>query len=303
MKEDSWRIKNVQVEGLLGLHNLYWELHQKVNILGGPNGSGKSTLLHALAILLQGGSLEASASAELLLHCDTLFESISAELDSGAILTIEGREEYSRNIGLGSFAKHILYINSADQAIASISKLVEKLNPAGRPAATTLDLAIEQALNTRNQLFAQRMSIAMHEDNEEEIGRLRKLFGRFEKAVKFFMSDYTILDTSTLMFAPVCNKATKINYFQLSTGEKQLLYLLLTVCNTLGESTILLLDEADMGMHIDWKQNLLRELLNLNPNMQVIAATHSPSLIDGWYDNVKEISQLYVSSVSSKRAE
>ena len=95
------------------------------------------------------------------------------------------------------------------------------------------------------------------------------------------------------MFSPTGNKDIEIKYFRLSTGEKQLLYLLLTVCNTLGESTILLLDEADMGMHIDWKKILIRELVNLNPNMQIIAATHSPSLIEGWYENVKEISQLY----------
>lgn len=326
MNENFWRIKNIQVKGLLGLHTLYWELHQKVNILGGPNGSGKTTLLHAIAMLLQGAKKDESGKEDIKIHCEALFDSLAAELYSGAYLEIEravkatkeevdtaemgdSRRKYKKvietisikgmskipeNAGKDQFANHIIYINSADQALDSISKLLENSSKIGRPAITTLDLLLEQALNTRNQLFAQRMSIAMHEENEVELLNLRKLFGRFEKAVKSFMPQYSILDTSTLLFSPINNKDIEINYFRLSTGEKQLLYILLTVCNTLGESTILLLDEADLGMHIDWKKNLIRELVNLNPNMQVIAATHSPSLIEGWYENVKEISQLYL---------
>ena len=313
------------MKGLLGLHDLYWDLYQKVNILGGPNGSGKTTLLHAIAMLLQGAPKDESKKEEVTIHCEALFDSLSAELYSGAYLEIEravkatkedveeaelgeshskrrkvietisikGTSKIPKEVRADQFAKHIIYINSADQAISSISKLMESSGKIGRPAITTLDLLLEQALNVRNQLFAQRMSIALHEENELELLNLRKLFGRFEKAVKSFMPQYSILDTSTLLFSPASNKESEINYFRLSTGEKQLLYLLLTVCNTLGESTILLLDEADMGMHIDWKKILLRELVNINPNMQIVAATHSPSLIEGWYENVKEISQLY----------
>ena len=210
--------------------------------------------------------------------------------------SINGKTLLPQEVDPALLAKHIIYINSFEQTINTISKLVEKSDTGNRPAKTILDLMLEQALNTRNQLFAQRMSRAMQNGEEIEISNLRKLFGRFESAVKEFMPEYVILDTSTLLFAPVNNPETKINYLHLSTGEKQLLYLLLTVCNTLGESTILLLDEADMGMHIDWKKILLRELLNINPNMQIIAATHSPSLIDGWYANVREISQLYTTA-------
>ena len=117
------------------------------------------------------------------------------------------------------------------------------------------------------------------------------------------MPEYTLKDTSTLTFTRNDDKETDIMYFRLSTGEKQLLYILLTVCNTMGEATILLLDEADTGLHIDWKKILLREILAINPNMQVIAATHSPSLIDGWYDNVREVSQLYVDSTQLRSDE
>jgi hypothetical protein len=323
MNTNPWSIKSVRVEGLLGSHDIHWSLHPKVNILGGRNGSGKSTILHALAIALDGIPQDDESDEEVTKHCKALFKSLTAELESGISLKIERdvstrkepiedvelfgnsarklkrvtqtisiqgtssvpKDELSRHI-----AKHVIYINSADTTIRSISKLLEKSHNVGHPAVTALDLLLERALSTRNQLFAQRL---MHEGNEDELLNQRKLFARFETAVRYFMQDYQIMDTSTLLFAPKHDKNIKISYDRLSTGEKQLLYILLTVCNTLGESTILLLDEADMGMHIDWKKNLLRELLNINPNMQILAATHSPSLIEGWYDDVREVSQLY----------
>lgn len=324
MYENSWRIKKIDVKGLLGRHNLDWNLHKKVNILGGRNGSGKSTLLRAIAILLKSSLNFEGDRKRVNFHCEALYDSLSAELYSGACLRLErapsitnneneekltdsfkkfdrvtetitkGRAAIAGLPDIDMFAKNVIYINSADQAISSISGLIEKFGKINRPGVTTLDLLLKNALDKRNQLYTQRMlSITTLPGMEERIFKLNDLFQRFENAVKAFMPQYIISDSSTLTFAPRKNEKQKIKYFQLSTGEKQLLYILLTVANTLGESTILLLDEADMGMHIDWKKILLRRLLDINPNMQILAATHSPSLIEGWYENVKEISQLY----------
>ena len=56
------------------------------------------------------------------------------------------------------------------------------------------------------------------------------------------------------------------------------------------------MDEPDLALHITWKKILIRELRKVNPNMQIILATHAPSVIEGWYDRVKEVSQLTVES-------
>ncbi|MBD5243525.1 MAG: ATP-binding protein [Bacteroides sp.] len=326
MNTNPWKIKSISIDGLLGQHNLFWELNPTVNIIGGPNGSGKSTILHALAVLLQGPPSNDSDTEEVGSHCEALFKSLSVKLKSGGKLrisrtvdlakeTIENADQYDsgnnpekvttvisydrnrivpENLEDSQYACYNIYINSADVTLRKINGLAEQSRKTNRPALTTLDLMLEKTLNIRNQLFAQRLSIAMKENDDNELRKLLNLFGRFEKSVKNFMTGYTILDTAKLIFAPESNDEQKISYYHLSTGEKQLLYLLLTVTNTLEESTILLLDEADLGMHLDWKKKLLRELLTINPNMQIIAATHSPSLIEGWYDNVRDISQLII---------
>lgn len=103
-------------------------------------------------------------------------------------------------------------------------------------------------------------------------------------------------DTDRLTeFANVCRKYNLsprgIRY--MSPGEQQEFLIYLTVFNIYEKPTLLLLDNMDSQMHIDRKQVLLRNLLDMNPNLQIIATTHSPSLIsDSWFENTKEISQL-----------
>lgn len=323
MPTDKWRIKDLRVDRLLGRQDVIWHVHPKVNILGGPNGSGKSTILHAVAMLLHNISADAEESS---IHCEALFQSLVIEFYSGGAVSLKRdsestEEKYSTSDTKGiqrvtekirervsfktgiSFPEgthlfespcHVVYIHSSDQTLKHVTQLIEKTGMRDRPALTVLDMLLEQALNERNQLFAQRLTVAMQNGDEDKVKNLRELFGRFDEAVIKFMPDYKLVDASALKFVHRDKPEEIIRYYRLSTGEKQLLYLLLTVSNTLEESTILLLDEADTGMHVDWKKILLKELLNINPDMQVIAATHSPSLINGWYDNTREISQLYV---------
>ena len=71
----------------------------------------------------------------------------------------------------------------------------------------------------------------------------------------------------------------------LSSGEKQLLIILLTVLLERGEEFILMLDEPEISMHISWQYKLIDMILQLNPNVQIILTTHSPMIFaDGWGD-------------------
>lgn len=324
MDTNDSKLRSVSIDGLLNSHDIRWNLDSTVNILGGRNGSGKSTILHALAIVLQGAVQKQGAANQTRVHSQALFKSINVELTSGNIIKChrevssneqelpEGLPNTESGKGTGKYTvetvsleveckintklpEHIIYINTAERPLSDIVMMLQKSAIANLPSLSALDLQLEQAINERNRLFAQRLSNAMSRQDKDDINKLQDLFGRVEKSLEvFFDREYTILDISSLKFAPNNGSGDEIPYYRLSTGEKQLLYLLLAVSNTLEESTLLLLDEAETGMHIDWKEILLRELMKINPNMQILAATHSPSLIEGWMGNVKEVSQLYV---------
>ena len=90
-------------------------------------------------------------------------------------------------------------------------------------------------------------------------------------------------DSTKLIFLK--DNAISIYPKELSSGEKQLLIILLTVLLERGEESILMLDEPEISMHISWQYKLIDMILQLNPNVQIILTTHSPMIFsDGWGD-------------------
>ncbi|WP_297069692.1 AAA family ATPase [uncultured Duncaniella sp.] len=83
------------------------------------------------------------------------------------------------------------------------------------------------------------------------------------------------------------------SYKDLSAGEKQLLLILLTVFMQEEREAILIMDEPEISLHVDWQRRLLDVVTQLNPNCQVIVSTHSPAMIlNGWQSAVDNISAM-----------
>lgn len=81
----------------------------------------------------------------------------------------------------------------------------------------------------------------------------------------------------------------------LSSGEKQMLTILMTVLLEDGDYTVLLMDEPEVSLHLEWQQVLIATIQQLNPNAQIILTTHSPAIImNGWMDKVTEVSDITV---------
>ena len=80
-------------------------------------------------------------------------------------------------------------------------------------------------------------------------------------------------------------RGTIIPLEQLSSGEKQILIILLKVFLLDERPSIILMDEPELSMDIDWQFELLDILVTLNSNAQFILTTHSPSIFgNGWGD-------------------
>ena len=83
--------------------------------------------------------------------------------------------------------------------------------------------------------------------------------------------------------------------YQLSSGEKQMLAILLTVLVEDDLSYVLFMDEPEVSLHIEWQKRLIDLCLELNPNVQIILTTHSPAVVmNGWTDAVTEVSDITV---------
>lgn len=73
---------------------------------------------------------------------------------------------------------------------------------------------------------------------------------------------------------------------RLSSGEKNnfiLYYELIFKCN---QGSLNLIDEPEISLHISWQQEFIRQLIDICKinNMQAIVATHSPNIVNDYYD-------------------
>ena len=83
--------------------------------------------------------------------------------------------------------------------------------------------------------------------------------------------------------------------YQLSSGEKQLLVILLTVLLEEEKPYVLLMDEPEISLHVEWQQKLVDNIRMLNPHAQIILTTHSPAVImNGWLDAVTDVADIVV---------
>lgn len=73
----------------------------------------------------------------------------------------------------------------------------------------------------------------------------------------------------------------------LSSGEKQIILILLRVFLLEEKEAFVLLDEPENSLDISWQFELINILVKLNPNAQYFITTHSPSIFgDGWGDKI-----------------
>ena len=68
-----------------------------------------------------------------------------------------------------------------------------------------------------------------------------------------------------------------IGLASLSSGEKHVLWIFIEAL--LAEGNTLLIDEPEMSLHLDWEKSLISDIQQLNPNVQLILATHSVEIM------------------------
>ena len=114
---------------------------------------------------------------------------------------------------------------------------------------------------------------------------VNSFFGETKKSIDIDKTKNTIIF--------VTKNGETLQLSDLSAGEKQLLYLLLTVFLMDEKPSILLLDEPELSLHITWQEKLLDALRKLNPACQIIMTTHSPSIfVNGWRDHLVFVDNL-----------
>lgn len=262
-------ISRIEIDQLWsGRKHIVWSLDRKVNILSGVNGMGKSTILNKVS-----KALLASRNA-------------ISDLPEGVTVNV-----------MPADATHVRFdiVRSFDRPLIN-SELASKLD---FNLATELDL---QLFNLQRRYLdyqvnlGNRIITALQTGDTATATQLSVVKARFQDMIDRLFADTgkTIVRTENeIRFSQIGETLTP---YQLSSGEKQMLVILLTVLVEDQQPYVLFMDEPEVSLHIDWQQQLIDLITQLNPNVQIILTTHSPALImNGWIDCVTEVSDIEVS--------
>lgn len=129
---------------------------------------------------------------------------------------------------------------------------------------------------------------------EDKINEIYKIIVNFRLILSSLFNDtnkeFDLDENNSLIFKV---NDTIITPYDLSSGEKQILAILLNVVLTEGEFCYLIMDEPEISLHVEWQTQFIDNLIKLNNNMQIIIATHSPAIVTkGWMKNVIKMSSI-----------
>ena len=262
-------ISRIEIESLWsGLHHVVWDLRPDVNILSGVNGVGKSTILNRVV--------------KYLLNVDRL-----AKTDDGVTLTYapEGTEQLRFDV-IRSFDRPLISRDILSK-VADISLHSELDFQLYQLQRRYLDYQVNMS-NRMVQLFTENAPDA--QQRAQEIASEKNHF--------FDLLDELFADTGKHVNRQ-SNEIMLVQYdenltpYQLSSGEKQMLIILLTVLVQDRQPYTLFMDEPEISLHIEWQQKLIGLIRDINPNAQIILTTHSPAVImNGWADCVTDVEDI-----------
>ena len=265
-------IEQIEIESLWsGQKHVVWNLDPQVNILSGVNGVGKSTILNKVVKgLVKGGEF-------------------TENMLPGVRLKVFPAD-----------ATWVRYdvVRSFDRPLMS-SESVNKILDAS--VATELDWQLYQLqrkyldyqVNIGNRIIAVLQQGGA--DAAVEAQRISNAKKKFQDMVDklFAETGKCLVRTSNeILFTQI---GETLSPYQLSSGEKQMLVILLTVLIEDNRPYVLFMDEPEVSLHVEWQQKLIEMIVSLNPHVQIILTTHSPAVImNGWMDKVTEVSDILV---------
>lgn len=139
--------------------------------------------------------------------------------------------------------------------------------------------------------------IGLANDAEEEKKKASRPLDQFLDVVNDFMSTATnvkkkiIINREGEAVVNVGELKRLITLDKLSSGEKQIIiffaHLILKIDNT--REAIFIIDEPEMSLHPYWQKIFVDKLTQVNPNMQLIFATHSPEIIGSRRDKMVKL--------------
>lgn len=268
-------IRRIEISSLWAGHkHIVWNLRPDVNVLSGRNGAGKSTILNKLV-----QHLRVMPSTGEIVGGTRM--GVKVEFDPSDATSI-------RYDVLRSFDRKII----AAEPIGGLNdaRIVTELD-------WQLYLVQRRYLDYQVNVGNRMISLLTSGDPEarDKAMQAANLKTRFLDIVdELFAETGKRIDRTSNELA-FLQYDEKLSPYVLSSGEKQMLLILLTVLTEDQEPYVLFMDEPEASLHFEWQKQLISIVRELNPKAQMLLTTHSPAMImDGWEDAVTEVSDITI---------
>lgn len=269
MEQYADYIEQIEIDHLWsGRHHVVWNLHPKVNILSGVNGVGKSTIINKVVRQLSQDGV------------------LNSHLTKGVKLRLSPQTANKVRFDIvRSFDRPLLSAETVARLDSHLSSELDwQLYGLQRKY-------LDYQVNVGNRIIATLQE--GHPNAPEEAQKLAQPKRKFQDMVDRLFADTgktLVREANEIILAQQDERLTP---YQLSSGEKQMLVILLTVLVEDAQPTVLFMDEPEVSLHVEWQKQLIDLITELNPNVQVILTTHSPAVImNGWMDSVTEVSDI-----------
>lgn len=260
-------LHNIEIRNLWKRYDFHWEnLNPDVNILIGINGSGKTTLFNIIDAMMMGDVKRLKGYG---VEVEMTVGNKTAVYNKG--VTAADLKNALQDVRYRKVSTFDVPMRDRPKAGKEYSQLYSELH------AVVYDIG-----GDRPSFSDYRLKATNFPEEADKINRrirmlfdtINRLFAKTRKTIKIDPH------TNHLVFV---DGDEDIPLYKLSSGEKQLLLILMRVFLMEEQSYILLMDEPEISLHIEWQYKLFEEIRHLNPHCQIITSTHSPSMFgDGW---------------------
>ena len=262
-------IKRIEIHGLWHRYDIAWDLRPDVNILSGINGVGKTTILNRSVNYLEQTSGEVKSDEKNGVH--VYFDNSAA-----TFIPYDVIRSYDRPLIMGDFTARMADANVKSELDWQLYLLQRRY----LDYQVNIGNKMIELLSGDEQQRAQAASLSIPKRKFQDM--IDELFSYTHKTIDRKSNDIVFYQNGERLLP-----------YKLSSGEKQMLVILLTVLVRDDDHCVLFMDEPEASLHIEWQQKLIGMIRNLNPNVQLILTTHSPAVImEGWLDAVTEVSEI-----------
>lgn len=282
-------IKDIHIQGVGGIIDLALEFKPGLNVICGANGIGKTTILNCInEFFIMGNSIKRNA------NCDEGFVSMNYDFEGNHIelqhktsdFLPENNKYYAMQDRQLNDRNYVLNFGSnRDIEYRSLKQVSRDPNGDYKDSKGVFVSEVDI-----KNWFVNRFAFVDKKDStsEEKIANYKLAVENFS-VIDRNITFHTVKGSTYDIMLNTPNGEIYFEY--LSSGYKTCIYIVLGIIKEieyrLKEKSVMvydfagviLIDEIDIHLHPVWQAKLLRALKKVFPKCQVIATTHSPSIL------------------------